>query len=496
MAAAKDKTNVSAMEHGFQHHAFLSYSSKDKELADKLQDRLERHGPPWHLRKLLPHLPANFYPIFRDKTSMKLDCLTAAIREGLESSKYLIVICTKNSAVPNEEGKHWGNEEIESFIRLKPENIHRIIPIIFRKKQTKATACLPPALRKDMQNAPEGTEERNILATDVCSKGFSHAYCDIVAKLTNLPPELVWNRHRRRMILHRSIAAAATTAAALIAAWWGWDYYSQHYSYYADYYESDTTPKGVTPLTEEQRAARKNYYRFTTHKWRLRKIEYCNTNGQPTEHEAFWDRPSCIDNFTYSSTSESPLQMTQRTHRNPAGNEHERLMYTHTCSPSDATEASTNAHPLAASIRHLAILKNIRTDTHTSSGNEAGIAGYRLSYSKDGRVCEIACVNANGQLTEHEDGWAIVEFEYDDNGAVNRKIYKNAQQVCHKNAQGYAMVSFTRENGNLRTVKFLDENERPCSSSNGVASILWEYNSDGTLRETIYRDANNAPLNR
>ncbi len=96
----------------FKYHAFISYSHLDKAYVSIIQKSLESLGLPFY-KKWKHDLK-----FFRDERKIPLsDCLTNEILEGLEESKYLIVIASENSA-----SSKWVKEEIENWHKLNMNN--------------------------------------------------------------------------------------------------------------------------------------------------------------------------------------------------------------------------------------------------------------------------------------------------------------------------------------------------------------------------------------
>ena len=54
-------------QENFSYYAFISYSHNDKEIAQKIQKRLEHYHMPSKLLEDHPELPKKFSPIFRGK---------------------------------------------------------------------------------------------------------------------------------------------------------------------------------------------------------------------------------------------------------------------------------------------------------------------------------------------------------------------------------------------------------------------------------------------
>ena len=103
-----------------RYYAFLSYSHKDKELADWLHRELEKFRVPSSLAgKLTANgvVPRRLTPIFRDQHDLSAgDDLAVEIEAALAASQFLVVLCSPTAAK-----SRWTNLEIESFKRTRPE---------------------------------------------------------------------------------------------------------------------------------------------------------------------------------------------------------------------------------------------------------------------------------------------------------------------------------------------------------------------------------------
>ena len=115
--AAPEK-RTGAKNEAYRYFAFVSYSSKDAKIAKSLQRRLETYKLPTTLRNELEaergvKFPKRLSPIFRDMTDLEASVLGRSIRRELEDSKFLIVVCSPNSAT-----SAWVNQEVENFILM------------------------------------------------------------------------------------------------------------------------------------------------------------------------------------------------------------------------------------------------------------------------------------------------------------------------------------------------------------------------------------------
>lgn len=132
--------------------AFISYSSKDVNLAKRLHIALETYpiardlvGRPG--RDSQPVSP-KLFPIFRDRDELPLSSdLGGSIQDALRASRYLIILCTPDAAK-----SRWVNEEIRYFKSLGRED--RLLALIARGEPNaseppgrEAEECFPEALR-------------------------------------------------------------------------------------------------------------------------------------------------------------------------------------------------------------------------------------------------------------------------------------------------------------------------------------------------------------
>jgi len=143
--------------HNFR--AFISYSRSDRQWAKGLQARLERYVLPQTLRLVKPglrHERRPLKPIFRDEDELVPgQDLPERIRQGLERSEYLIVVCS-----PHAVASEWVGKEIRDFIALgRADNILAVVVEGTPNAEAQGLApeleCLPhelrfePELRKD-----------------------------------------------------------------------------------------------------------------------------------------------------------------------------------------------------------------------------------------------------------------------------------------------------------------------------------------------------------
>jgi len=206
-----------------RYYAFLSYSHKDSELADWLHRQLEEFRVPHALAgKLTEHgvIPKRLTPIFRDRHELAAaNDLGAEIRIALESSQYLIVLCSPEAAK-----SQWTNAEIEHFKRTRPEGcvLAAIIsgePYASDLPGRESEECFPPALRYRYDGRGRRTTKRaEPLAADLREAGDGRrmGFLKLVAGMLGVGlDDLVQRETLRRQRRLAWLAAASLAGMAI-----------------------------------------------------------------------------------------------------------------------------------------------------------------------------------------------------------------------------------------------------------------------------------------
>lgn len=143
----------------FRYIAFLSYSHRDRQIAEWLHRELETYRVPKHMigtATPLGPVPARLHPIFKDREELSAaGSLNEAIKSALGSASALIVVCSPASAA-----SPWVNEEIRNFKQLNGDaRVFAVIaggePWASRVPGQEEQECFPPAMRFVV--APDGT---------------------------------------------------------------------------------------------------------------------------------------------------------------------------------------------------------------------------------------------------------------------------------------------------------------------------------------------------
>jgi len=200
------------MDKQYKYDAFISYrhTEPDKTVATKLQKMLESYKPPksvcndfkqWH--------------IFRDETELPTSSnLSGDIKEALENSKFLIVICSKKT-----KESRWCMEEITYFKELHKGNNSNIITLIVDGEPAEVfpdelcTELIP--VKDDVGNISYQSHVIEPLAASVAAKSTKESlkklkteFLRIAAPLLGCGYDTLYNRNQKRHV--RRLLAIAT----------------------------------------------------------------------------------------------------------------------------------------------------------------------------------------------------------------------------------------------------------------------------------------------
>lgn len=200
-----------------QNFVFISYNHKDVKWAQWLQKKLEWYRLP---TKAHNELSDSRYirPVFRDRDTLTSGVLNDELRSHLEASKYLVVLCSPNSAQ-----SEWVSDEIKVFMEMG--RLDKIVPFIINGTpqdyrhadigQPLMGECFPLALRQWNRDHPD----KNLLGIAVSDDGKTNrqkAFIRLVAHLLGIGFDTLWQRHRRYIRrLITSLVFLAVTAFAL-----------------------------------------------------------------------------------------------------------------------------------------------------------------------------------------------------------------------------------------------------------------------------------------
>ncbi len=205
--------------------AFLSYSHHDKVVAKRVQKQLETYRVPKRLvgrETSVGPVPQRVSPVFRDRDELHAGAdLKASVQEALSRSRWLIVVCTPDSA-----RSPWVNREIIEFKKLHGER--RVLALIVRGEPLasdtpgrEAEECFPPALRRALtaDGRAEG-EPLEPIAADMRKQGDGEqrAVLKLLAGMLAVPfDDLVRRDMQRRVRVLSAVASASALGVVMFA---------------------------------------------------------------------------------------------------------------------------------------------------------------------------------------------------------------------------------------------------------------------------------------
>lgn len=195
------------MKTPFEYYAFISYKREDEKWANWLQRKIEYYKLPAAVRKNNPSLPKIIRPVFKDTTDLEPGLLAKKIKAALDSSKFLIVICSPRSA-----GSIWVGKEVQEFI--DSGRADHIIPFIIGGTPNATDSkeeCFPEGLRR-----LAGDQE--LLGANINEMGRDAAAIKVVAQMFNLRFDSLWQRYERQKRIRNIFVGIAAILAFMAAA--------------------------------------------------------------------------------------------------------------------------------------------------------------------------------------------------------------------------------------------------------------------------------------
>ncbi len=195
----------------FKYKAFISYSWKDRAAAEALHRALETFRIPKSLKE---RAGERLVPIFRDRDEEAAGAnLRAAIEEGLDTSEFLIVVCSPNSAA-----SPWVNKEIAYF--RKKRDAANILSYVIAGEP--GPECFPPSLlfESSVDGAVTAEAIEAPLAADARENGDGPrlARLKIIAAMLRVGLDDLVRRDAQRRTRNLRMAIGGLSAATLLFA--------------------------------------------------------------------------------------------------------------------------------------------------------------------------------------------------------------------------------------------------------------------------------------
>ncbi len=206
---------------GYRYWAFISYSHRDEQSAKWLHEGIETYRIPRALvGKPLQggSTPRRMFPLFRDRDELPGAAeLGAQIRQALEQSLYLIVICSPRAAV-----SPWVSQEVQAFKALGRED--RVLCLIIDGEPNADLSlgeleCFPLAVRFKVSTSGElKSEPTEPIAADARTgkDGKANARLKLLAGMLRVGFDQLHQRERQRALRRRLRLSLASLALGIL----------------------------------------------------------------------------------------------------------------------------------------------------------------------------------------------------------------------------------------------------------------------------------------
>lgn len=501
------------MDNQFDYSAFISYKRADEKWAKWLQNHLERYSIPSSIRKEIPRLPQKIKPVFRDKTDLGAGGLTASIHKELERSHFLIVICSPRSA-----SSDWVGDEINYFRELGREE--QIIPFIIDgipNSEDPDKECFHPVFKR-FADEPLGINVKEI--------GKRQALIKVLAKILDLRFDALWRRHlkytRKKQVNTALVALLICTIGLLY-----WYYTKPMYKYFADYVDKWGIPEGVVELDKTAFEHRYRTYRFEYQRiplgepdalsWRLSKVEYVNSAGQPQEHEIiersnrfaiqileYNPSSGTIRNIDFCNKSGKTIARWKVSSRDGIKatvidfigiTDVEASGYLNAITTiSSPSEYDSFINSPKSSIKRYVLTRDTsgyitsmtyhanNSDNINSSKTTDANGIYKLIFTNDslGRISTMTFCNLNEDIFNRKDGVAIIKYEYDKWSNLRKTEYYNSHKEYVLNDMLCAKItSESDEWGNIVKNCNYDTDGLLCFDKYNISQLIFDYDKRG-----------------
>ena len=534
------------MNKEFTYSAFISYSHKDQKYAQNLQKKLESYRLPSALQHQIANKSKHpVAPVFRDATDLVAGKLNENLRRELEQSKFLIVICSPNSAQKNEQGKHYVNSEVDHFVSLGRADY--IIPVIIDGiPGDPEKECFCPTIKS-----------LELVGVDATKFSDTRVINDIAAKILGLRPDELWQREKRRILRKKILCSIGIIFCILLGCACGiycWDYNRDYIEHYAGCVKKWNIPCGITPLSEDELKFRYRHLRFLYRgrtglfgKRILREVTLRNSSGEIAEDK----RGDVYQDFLVSYIPRTVLIY----HENGVlshceyYNKEGKNTYTESYSGPDLRFCDLKMVKKGQEYLELPDLNQkteksfiVRFDVvrdsygrikkcifRSGDNMEAikgpdGDYGYTVEYNENSRIVTYNSLDFNGNPMYNNKKGYVCRYEYDKLGQLKRirytdvkgnlinstagyacaeldyDSYGNYTSICYFDANGnktnyndrFAKVTFSYKNGNIHEIRHQDKNDVPCTvQKNKIpACVKLQHDEWGNLTKVSYLDAN------
>ena len=498
------------IEGDYSYYAFISYNHRDEKIAKWVQYRLEHYKLPSVARREIGE-DISLRPVFRYVSDLGVGVLRDALKKELEASKYLIVICSPNSAKPNIKGEHWVNDEIRHFVALG--RVDRIIPLIVEGVVDGGDLeCFPPALK-----------EAGLVGVDIQKEDRQIVIQKVVAKLLGLKPDILIDRYReelRKRRLRLFLGILPLLILGLVGAVFSWDALRPVDAYYANYVDSYGLPEGIFPLETGELPGRNIHYRFEyrgisfgksihadSAPWSvlrlfgcrrvLRRVVQAAANGAPVawNHTEYASRPPIQEFTSYVGGTVREIRYMQSTGPDSAPRLLKRLELKDGNGVVNGLLALRGEDNRSFSFARSYGTSTLAGENSDESSRRSSIAQHEFTRDARGRLSTVRFLDVNGSPVQDGDGVWGYEYLNDSLGRPVECWYLGHEE--HKrtaNRHGVAGRRYRYGTADMKTgarcmirAEYVDASGRPVLNTQGWMVCVDDFDEhDNNIRSRYY----------
>lgn len=492
----------------YEYAAFISYSHRDEKFAKRLQDAIEHYRIPSTARKEIDESKVRqLRSVFRDATDLGVAVLREQLKKELVKSRFLIVVCSPNSARPNLKGEHWVNDEVKHYVDMGRAD--RIVPVILDGVPgDEARECFCPALA-----------DAKIAAVDCQKESWSHCVCKIVAYLLRVRPDALIRRHEeeeREKVGKLWLGAASLLLLLGIGALFAWDSMRTMEHRFADYVDSFGLPEGIFPLFEEECKGRYIHYRFVyrgcqygasphadsgAKSWlgfrrKLVRVVQASSSGFPRkwEHPERMNRP-LVQDFVYDDKQNRLSEILYGRYRGDFVSpyvEKRAVYYNENGVTNGIVKFFANSEGQLNPF-YVGSMESSTILGMSGFSTKCKIDKHLLCRDKWGRVTRKIFLDALNQNARDLDGLWGRDYVNDDKGRQTEEWYlcpKGSKFVRKANRIGVAGRKYTYYKDVLRRVEYVDSQNVLTKGPSGFMALeVDEWDKNGNILCAEYQDS-------
>ena len=512
----------------YTYDVFISYRhlNNDEKWAKWLLDSLETWKVPKELVK--KGFPKRIGRVFRDEDELHTSSdLNKTIENALMHSKYLVVICSRNTPKSS-----WIEKEIKIFKKFKGSE--RIISLLIDGEPNES---FPEELTF--------TEENGViikidpLAADVRKRKDQKeketkqiALLKILACILDCNFDDLRQREKlreKKKLRNKFITLSSIFLTAILSLTFIWDYNRVKIKYYNTFTYKHGIPKGIGKLSKSMYLKRNITYIFEEQRRVLKQVRRVNSYGILKDDEENFNVSVWLPEMDVSGNIK---RIVCKDHNN-------RIVMIREYSADLRIIELQNEFNMpfvyeGSSIVRYEVEYNkngyvtnefyYRDSWNTPTENEEGFYGKKYEVDNNGRVILASGMNINkeeksingifkiklyhnklGNITKEEFldkennllyntyskyGYSYLEKKYDKNGNLIKKSFfdNNGKRIIPPN-QFYSSILYTLDNrGNIIAENYLDTKDEPVNSS--YAKCYFKYDEFGNNIETFLCDIN------